>query len=929
MDQPPTFASPINVSSLINNPPPSEAETPPIKRKRLTQACDACRKKKVKCSGEKPTCNNCTRLGTTCTYLPSTRKRGPRVGLVESLEKRLQQMEKLLQPLKEQGLVDDIDDKQTPAYSVKKPRLNNSADDVPFSRFGVDPTTPTQDNSVNYTRSALNVQNVSQFQQVLGYNDLNNQQTRSSYTQKEPYLFSQSQNESQINQLHTPNEQMINNDNSQKDEQNSNCSGKEDDGLIYFGKTSLLKPGFRHQSELACHRAAIVAECPNSDGSSSSGSSGENTPIINSPNSPNSKVILASGYPSLEIIEHLASCFFRYIDIQMSMFHEATFMRQLRQNKVSSFLVFAMCAVSSRYATHPSIVHDPPYLAGTQFASMATKMILQSFDYPSVEFVQAFILLALHMFGVCKGPRAWMYIGMAVRMAQEIGLHKIDEVPPGGQQPTKIKSEAAFIHKETRRRTFWACFLLDRYTACAVGRPTLIDEDDCDVRLPCNEAIWNYDHPFSKSLIEEYYKEVHVKRESRITLKNNGLCACFISAAALLGRVTQFVNRSKPPNSLPPWDPQSEFAILTNEIDMWYNSLSPHYTYNKERLQKLMANGTGVTFSLLHLLYYATVIVLNRPNIAILQNEEVAEPNVKFMRASAERCSAAAKMAVSISSDILQIGYHCFSPFTVYPLFVSTTVLDNDTYSSNISISEEAKRNLSTVENYLKTMSPYWAMGNKFICIINEMRKMRAEKHEKGQEKPNDVFNNLNPEQINEMSMMSTDAGLLAYWNRTNNAVAETNNNNNLGGISSIILPEEFMSPRWLGNFNDTAISNDTWTNFLRSPGPFTPKSLSRFLKKDKNSNGENPNENDYFSQDTITYNYPPPIFDGYPLIDMPPLLQQSAADWPTSNNEFLLNRPLKHWTSINGSNLSSESSSDGQSMSASTTASTTPNNNS
>jgi hypothetical protein len=65
------------------------------------------------------------------------------------------------------------------------------------------------------------------------------------------------------------------------------------------------------------------------------------------------------------------------------------------------------------------------------------------------------------MLGTCKGPKAWMYIGMAVRMAQEIGLHKIDEVPLGSQ-PTKVKSEAIFIQKETRRRTFWLCFLLDR-----------------------------------------------------------------------------------------------------------------------------------------------------------------------------------------------------------------------------------------------------------------------------------------------------------------------------------------------------------------------------------------------------------------------------------------------------------------------------------
>ncbi|CAG8645862.1 9755_t:CDS:2 [Rhizophagus irregularis] len=797
MDHPPTFTS-INVSSLINNPPASEAETPPIKRKRLTQACDACRKKKVKCSGEKPTCNNCARLGVNCTYLPSTRKRGPRVGLVESLEKRLQQMEKLLQPLKEQGLVDDseIDDKPIGGYSSsKKPRL--SSDDQ--------------------------------------------------------------KSEPQINQLQMPSDQiqkvMEHHDNSQKSENDSAGSGKEDDELIYFGKTSLLKPGFRHTSEIMC-KNAVPPESPTiSEGSSQSGiNSGDTTPILNSPIP---RIIIASDHIPIEIIEHLASCFFRYIDIQLSIFHEATFMRQLRQNKVSAFLVYAMCAVT--------IVRKPPYTAGEQFANVATKMILQSFDYPSVEYVQAFILLTLHNFGTCKGPRAWMYIGMAIRMAQEIGLHKIDETASGAQ-PVKLKSEATFIQKETKRRIFWACFLLDR--------PTLIDEDDCDVRLPCNEAIWNYDHPFSKSLIEGYFNEVHVKRDSRINLTNNGLCACFISVAALLGRVTQFVNRSKPANSLPPWDPQSQFSILANELDMWYNSLSPHYTYSKERLQKLMTNGTGVIFSSLHLLFNATVIVLNRPNIAILQNNEVGEPHLEFMRASAERCSAAAKVVVAIASDILQNGCQCFSPYTVYPIFVSTTILINDTYSSKISVAEEAKMNLSTVEKYLTTMGPYWAMG------------------------------------------------LLAYWNRTNNAAATgTNNNNNLGDISSIILPEEFASPRWLGSINEPSVPNDTFSSFLRSTGPFTPRTLSRILKTKP---GENSTDNDYFTQDTAVAfnNFPPPVYEGYPMIDLP-LLQNF--DWNMSERDFILNRPLKHWSSINGS-TNDDSTNDTRSMSTTTVSSNTPN---
>jgi hypothetical protein len=342
MDPPqPTFTS-INVNSLINNndnvPSPSNTETPNVKRKRLTQACDACRKKKVKCSGEKPSCNNCTRLGTHCTYLPSTRKRGPRVGLVESLEKRLQQMEKLLQPLKEQKLTmddddDDDDDNKPTNYSAKKPRLNpkDSDDNIPFSRF-VPPNVPNVPNVTNVT----NVPNSNQFQHNF------NQQNQPSYEQNNFTNFQlRSQNE-QISKSSI--EQLMNNEISKGDKQ---IPGKDDDELIYFGKTA-VKPGFRHKSELCGNTGPETPAISESSTTSGSINSEDNTPIVPIHNLPIPRAIVISDYLPIDIVEHLASCFFRYIDIQLSIFHEATFMRQLRQNKVSAFLVLSMCAASAR-----------------------------------------------------------------------------------------------------------------------------------------------------------------------------------------------------------------------------------------------------------------------------------------------------------------------------------------------------------------------------------------------------------------------------------------------------------------------------------------------------------------------------------------------------------------------------------------------------
>ena len=43
-------------------------------RKRLPLACIACRRKKIRCSGEKPSCKHCLRSRNPCTYKASARK---------------------------------------------------------------------------------------------------------------------------------------------------------------------------------------------------------------------------------------------------------------------------------------------------------------------------------------------------------------------------------------------------------------------------------------------------------------------------------------------------------------------------------------------------------------------------------------------------------------------------------------------------------------------------------------------------------------------------------------------------------------------------------------------------------------------------------------------------------------------------------------
>ena len=62
-------------------------------RKRLPLACIACRRKKIRCSGEKPSCKHCMRARIPCVYKVTQRKAAPRTDYMAMLDKRLKRME--------------------------------------------------------------------------------------------------------------------------------------------------------------------------------------------------------------------------------------------------------------------------------------------------------------------------------------------------------------------------------------------------------------------------------------------------------------------------------------------------------------------------------------------------------------------------------------------------------------------------------------------------------------------------------------------------------------------------------------------------------------------------------------------------------------------------------------------------------------------
>jgi hypothetical protein len=139
------------------------------------------------------------------------------------------------------------------------------------------------------------------------------------------------------------------------------------------------------------------------------------------------------------------------------------------------------------------------------------------FDAQSLEHIQTLLMLGMYEWGMCRGPKAWMHIGHAIRLAQQHVLHIHDPKKAlrqsvGGPQVNQIiaahdpdvqdkamAKEDKFIAEEVRRRTFWACFIMDRYLSGGVDRPLNIRLRDVTIQLPCSEKAFDAGTPVSTS----------------------------------------------------------------------------------------------------------------------------------------------------------------------------------------------------------------------------------------------------------------------------------------------------------------------------------------------------------------------------------------------------------------------------------------------
>ncbi|MCJ1448396.1 MAG: hypothetical protein MMC23_008911 [Stictis urceolatum] len=574
-------------------PPWSELKTKAGKeRKRLPLACIACRRKKIKCSGEKPACKHCVRSRIPCVYKVTARKAAPRTDYMTMLDKRLKRMEERVIRI----------------IPVADPDKMAS-----IGRASVKPPGQQAPKSAGTKKRAADEAFANEIE------EWSNSESKADYVRK------------------------------------SSSEDQADSGLLKDGIDYL---------------------------------------------------------PSKEIQEHLAETFFDYVYGQTyHLLHKPSFMRRLKAGGVPPVLTLAVCAISARFSPHPELNSEPAFLRGEQWAKPARDIALKRYDEPNITILIVLLILGLHEFGTCRGGRSWMLGGMAMRMAHALQLHRELDHDPLGRKKDK-SSELSFTDREIRRRTMWACFLMDRFNSSGTERPMMVHENNIEVQLPIKEAHFRMEIPGPTESLDGKVPNPISPDAGQIADPevNMGVAAYVVRSIGIWGRVIRYLNLGGlQRDAFPMWNPQSHFAVLKRQVDDFAEKLPERLKYTQDNLENFAAEKLANQYLFLHLVHQQTLLFLHRFAMPTTPGAKVPTEMPRDFK------SKSGNIALNAATQISNILNSSFShmvtaPFAGYCAFVSSTVHVCGMFSKNPQVEATSKRHLLINVKYLTSMKKYWGI---------------------------------------------------------------------------------------------------------------------------------------------------------------------------------------------------------------------------
>jgi hypothetical protein len=247
---------------------------------------------------------------------------------------------------------------------------------------------------------------------------------------------------------------------------------------------------------------------------------------------------------------------------------------------------------------------------------------------PSLEGIQALLMLGLYEWGQTRGLSAWVYVGIAVRLAFSMGLAFEDDPDiythkSPSQDPRKVSSGRHLnptredaIEKEVRRRTLWSCFIMDRMLSAGKFRPTMMSAEKLRVQLPCSDDQFLFVHNVQTGFLNSDWLSDAARNAP---VSEDGVLSRYIRLVEIFGRFSEWSYAGgRRTEKLPPWDPNTQFSKLRRQLEDFHDSLPPSLTFTEANLSAHIEKRNATTYASMHTLYSLCLIMLHREYIPFI-----------------------------------------------------------------------------------------------------------------------------------------------------------------------------------------------------------------------------------------------------------------------------------------------------------------------
>ncbi|KAL8847313.1 MAG: hypothetical protein Q9221_007629 [Calogaya cf. arnoldii] len=414
-------------------PNPSGSPKPPTtgqKRRRVTRACDECRRKKIKCDGKQP-CTHCTVYSYDCTYdQPSNRRRNPAPHYVEALENRLEKAESLLKTVLPDVNLDD------PKYDVMMPQRMHA----PIKQEEESPSNGIKGGSTLQSTNGPNApdaQKDSLLESMVletGSLHLDDQGHYDFYGQSSGMIFLRRMRE-----------------------QFGDLLVKFDDKSLPFTKPSTIS------------------------GRLNSSKSNSGSPMDSSRSN-------VHDLPAKSCARKLCSYALTDAAALFPFVHQPTFYTMFDRvydtpresykpmDEQSLPLLYSVIALGCLFATaEESMLQSYGYESATDLGFnwfQVARQLMDVTDCRDLSSLQALLAMIMFLQASSKLSTCYSHIGIALRSALRMGLHR------------SVPNQFSPIEQETRKRVFWCIRNMDIYVGALLGLPICLDNKDIDQELP-------------------------------------------------------------------------------------------------------------------------------------------------------------------------------------------------------------------------------------------------------------------------------------------------------------------------------------------------------------------------------------------------------------------------------------------------------------